>query len=105
MSDASFLNLLSLVSASSEEEFMAQQKDIDKQLIQQYVTDKQLAVRFCVSRQWVWAQAKRNADFPQPIKLSSGCTRFSKTDIEKFENGCAKQRQLASKYGRLKTIA
>ena len=49
---------------------MAQQKDIDKQLIQQYFTDKQLAERFCVSRQWVWAQAKRNADFPQPIKLS-----------------------------------
>ena len=26
-------------------------------------------------------------------------------EIEKFENGCANQRQLASRYGRLKTIA
>ena len=96
MSDASFLNLLSLVRASSEEEFMAQQKDIDKQLIQQYVTDRQLAKRFCVSRQWVWAQAKRNADFPQPIKLSQGCTRFSITEIEKYENQCITTSQRAS---------
>ena len=74
-------------------------------MAQEYFTDKQLAIYFNVSKQWIWQQAKRNPEFPQPIKLSSGCTRFSKTDIEKFENGCAKQRQLASRYGRFKTIA
>ena len=62
------------------------------------------ATTFNVSKQDL-QQAKRNPEFPQPIKLSSGCTRFSKTDVEKFENDCASKRQLASRYGRLKTIA
>ena len=61
-------------------------------MAQEYFTDKELAIYFNVSKQWIWQQATRNPEFPQPIKLSSGCTRFSKTDIEKFENGCAKQR-------------
>ena len=74
-------------------------------MAQEYFTDKELAIYFNVSKQWVWQQAKHNPEFPQPIKLSSGCTRFSKTDVEKFENDCASKRQLASRYGRLKTIA
>ena len=74
-------------------------------MAQEYFTDKELAIYFNVSKQWIWQQAKRNPEFPQPIKLSSGCTRFSKVDIEKFVKGCSKQRQLASRYGRLKTIA
>ena len=74
-------------------------------MAQEYFTDKELAIYFNVSKQWIWQQAKRNPEFPQPIKLSSGCTRFSKTDVKKFENGCTSKRQLASNYGRLKTIA
>ena len=49
-----------------------------------YMTDTALAERYQVSRAtiWRWAQAKR---FPDPIKLSAGCTRWRLIDIEKWE--------------------
>ena len=65
-----------------------------------YLTDKQLAERYNVSRQWVWMQAKRDATFPQPIKLTQGCTRFSLIEIEKFENQCKEMSERASRHGR-----
>ena len=50
-----------------------------------YITDRAVAERYQVSRAtiWRWAQGKR---FPDPIKLSSGCTRWRLADIEKWEN-------------------
>ena len=50
-----------------------------------YVTDTALAERFQVSRTtiWRWAQARR---FPDPIKLSAGCTRWRLADVEQWEN-------------------
>jgi predicted DNA-binding transcriptional regulator AlpA len=50
-----------------------------------YVTDTALAERFQVSRAtiWRWAQTKR---FPDPIKLSAGCTRWRLVDVEEWES-------------------
>lgn len=49
-----------------------------------YLTDKQVAKRYNVGRAtaWRWVQ---EGDFPKPIKLSSGCTRWKLTDLEKWE--------------------
>ena len=61
-------------------------------MVQYYLTDKQLAERFQVSRQLVLLQSKQNPEFPQPIKFSRGCTRFSLKDVEKFETESAHKR-------------
>lgn len=51
-----------------------------------YLTDKQVAERYNVGRAtaWRWVQ---DGDFPKPIKLSPGCTRWKLSDIEKWEAG------------------
>ena len=50
-----------------------------------FMSDTALAARYQVSRAtiWRWAQAKR---FPDPVKLSEGCTRWRLADVEKWEN-------------------
>lgn len=49
-----------------------------------HASDKQLAIRYEVSRAtiWRWASEKR---LPQPVKLSAGCTRWKLSDIEAWE--------------------
>lgn len=49
-----------------------------------YIPDTAVAQRYGVSRAtvWRWAQNKR---FPQPVKLSPGCSRWRIADLEKFE--------------------
>jgi predicted DNA-binding transcriptional regulator AlpA len=49
-----------------------------------YISDIAVAKRYQVSRAtiWRWAQSKR---FPDPVKLSAGCTRWRLADIEKWE--------------------
>ena len=51
-----------------------------------YVTDTALAERFQVSRAtiWRWSQTRR---FPDPIKLSAGCTRWRLAEVEEWESG------------------
>lgn len=46
-----------------------------------YVSDKQLAAYFSVSRAtiWRWVKEKR---IPEPIRLSPGCTRWKTGDFE-----------------------
>lgn len=52
---------------------------------EQYLTDKQLAARYSVSRQTVWRWV-RNESFPRPIQLSANCTRWRLSDVEAFED-------------------
>ena len=49
-----------------------------------YISDIAVAERYQVSRAtiWRWAQSKR---FPDPVKLSAGCTRWNLAEIEKWE--------------------
>ena len=57
-----------------------------------YTTDKQLAARFGVSRPTIWRWAKIDPDFPKPVTLSPGCTRWRVAEIEAFERARAAQR-------------
>lgn len=49
-----------------------------------YLTDKQVAERYNVGRAtaWRWVQER---NFPKPIKLSPGCSRWKISDIQKWE--------------------
>ncbi|EYD75855.1 phage transcriptional regulator, AlpA [Rubellimicrobium mesophilum DSM 19309] len=49
-----------------------------------YLSDKQVAQRFAVTRPTIWRWA-RAADFPKPVSLSPGCTRWRLADVEAWE--------------------
>ncbi len=50
-----------------------------------YLTDKQVADRYSVSRTtpWRWVEKGR---FPKPVKLSPGCTRWRVSEIQAWES-------------------
>jgi prophage regulatory protein len=50
-----------------------------------YYTDKEAGLRIGVSRVTIWRWVKKG-NFPKPLKLSAGCTRFRLEDIEAWEN-------------------
>ncbi|MCB1355986.1 MAG: AlpA family phage regulatory protein [Maritimibacter sp.] len=50
-----------------------------------FITDQQFADRWGVSRPTIWKMAKADPDFPQPIKLSPGTTRWRLEDVENYE--------------------
>lgn len=49
-----------------------------------YLSDRQVAERFSVSRVTVWRWVERGR-FPSPVKLSPGCTRWRLSDVEMWE--------------------
>jgi len=49
-----------------------------------YLSDRQVAERYSVNRISIWRWVK-NENFPKPIKLTSGCTRWKLSDIETWE--------------------
>ena len=51
---------------------------------EQYLSDRQLAERYHVSRPTIWRWVRKES-FPVPISLTAGCTRWRLTDIEEFE--------------------
>jgi prophage regulatory protein len=50
-----------------------------------YISDKQLAERFGIHRITVWRWVKSDPNFPKPISLSPGCTRWKLAEIETWE--------------------
>ena len=52
---------------------------------QSYLNDLALADRYGVSRATVWRWVKKTPGFPQPVKLSPGCTRWRASDLEAWE--------------------
>lgn len=50
-----------------------------------YLTDKQTAARYGITRVTVWRWRKTDPTFPAPITLSPGCVRFRLSDLEKWE--------------------
>jgi predicted DNA-binding transcriptional regulator AlpA len=50
----------------------------------QYLSDRQTAGRYSVSRPTIWRWVGEGR-FPKPIKLSPGCSRWSVADLEKWE--------------------
>ena len=57
-----------------------------------YLSDKQVAARFGVSRSTPWRWAERG-EFPAPVRLSSRVTRWSLDDVIAFE---LERREVAS---------
>lgn len=51
-----------------------------------FVSDRQLAARWGVSRGTPWRWLKTDPDFPKPVTLSPGCTRWRAAEIEAWEN-------------------
>jgi len=49
-----------------------------------YVSDRQLGTRYGVHRTAIWRWL-RNGHFPEPVKLSPGCTRWLMDDVLEFE--------------------
>ena len=49
-----------------------------------YLTDRQLAERFGVSRQTIWRWAGAGV-MPQPVKLSPGFTRWRSDQVKAWE--------------------
>lgn len=52
---------------------------------QAFLSDRQVAERYSVSRQTPWSWLKNDVDFPQPVSLSRGCTRWRLADLEAWE--------------------
>lgn len=50
----------------------------------QYLTDRDLAVRFAVARTTIWRWHAEGV-LPPPVHLTPGTTRWRLTDIEAFE--------------------
>lgn len=50
-----------------------------------YLSDKQVAERYGVTRPTVWRWLKTDRTFPKPISLSPGCTRWRLDEIEAWE--------------------
>ena len=53
-----------------------------------YLSDKQLAERFGVSRTTIWRWARSGSGFPKPVSLGPGVSRWHPSAIEKFELSC-----------------
>jgi prophage regulatory protein len=48
----------------------------------EYVSDKEAAIRFAVTRNTIRKWVRVNPEFPRPIKLSEGCTRWRVADLD-----------------------
>ena len=51
-----------------------------------FLSDLDLAKRYSVSRNTVWRWAREREDFPQPVRLSPGCTRWRLFDLQTWES-------------------
>lgn len=54
---------------------------------ERYLTVRDVARRFAVSVQTVWRWAKERPQFPKPVELSPGTTRWRMSDLIAFERG------------------
>jgi predicted DNA-binding transcriptional regulator AlpA len=59
--------------------------------MQKFVTDRQLAERYAVSRASIWRWVS-TGQLPQPIALASGTTRWNLEDVLKHEQRLERRR-------------
>lgn len=52
---------------------------------ERYLSVQDVARRYSISIQTVWRHTKHNPDFPKPIKILNGSTRWRMSDILAFE--------------------
>ena len=53
-----------------------------------YLSDQQVAKRYGVERGSVWRWV-RQGNFPKPVKLSPGCSRWPIEELITYEEKCA----------------
>lgn len=63
-----------------------------------YLSVDQLANRFGVSKDSIW-RWRREGDFPKPVKLGPGTTRWRLADVEDFEKQCICKCSFAPEFG------
>lgn len=51
-----------------------------------FLSDAQVATRYGVHRSTLWRWLKNDTDFPKPVALSPGCTRWRLIELEAWEN-------------------
>lgn len=54
-----------------------------------YLTDNEAAERYHVSRPTIWRWLRTDPQFPKPLKLSPGATRWRLADLERWEQARA----------------
>lgn len=57
-----------------------------------FLTDVDVGERYGVVRGTIWRWIKKE-NFPKPVSLSPGCTRWKLSDIEEWETEKAQDRQ------------
>lgn len=75
--DAKIANLLPKAASSSE--FRC------TRCLETFLSDHQVAMRFGVTRAAIWRWVAGNPEFPKPIKLSPGTTRWKLSNLVSFE--------------------
>ena len=50
-----------------------------------FLSDQQVARRYGVHRSTIWRWVKTDPDFPGPIVLSLGCSRWKLSEVEAWE--------------------
>lgn len=53
---------------------------------EQYLSDRQVALRFDVSKATIWRWHDTNPNFPRRIRLSPGTSRWKLSDLVNFEH-------------------
>lgn len=53
-----------------------------------FLSDREVAQRYSVSRPTIWRWAKDVDDFPRPVKIAKGTTRWRVNDLEEYERTC-----------------
>lgn len=56
-----------------------------------YFTIDEVAGRYRVAKATVWRWVKNDPDFPEPIKLSAGTSRWTEEQLRLFERAAAKR--------------
>jgi predicted DNA-binding transcriptional regulator AlpA len=69
-----------------------------------YLSDKQVAERYGVSRVTIWRWVRKPAGkdttpFPHPITLSPGCVRWKASDVENWEARAEAKSTEAASHG------
>ena len=54
-------------------------------LDERFLTDVEVAKRFCVTRQTIWRWSRDRAEFPKPVQLSPGTSRRRLSELVIFE--------------------
>lgn len=60
-----------------------------------FLSDKQVAERYSISRPSVWRWVKSVDGFPAPIQLGVGTTRWALEDLEAYERSLSKKSAVA----------